>query len=88
MIRRANRWQDLPQPQGPASTSSDRVQPWRDQQYQDGRPSGLLDFYRTHAFCIACQASGAEPIPAEWDGDVPPFEQCRVCFGAGKVMVS
>lgn len=55
---------------------------------EDGHPSGILDFYRTHAFCVACQASGAEPIPADWDGDVPLFEQCRVCIGSGKVQVS
>jgi hypothetical protein len=53
----------------------------------DSRLPGLLDFSAAHEFCIACQASGAESMPAAWDGDTPLFEPCRVCFGAGKVQV-
>jgi hypothetical protein len=88
----------LPQPQqiedvpymdfNPTHISFARIQAWREREYKAGRPSGLLDFYRGNGYCIACQASGSKPLPADWQGEVPIFEACHVCGGSGKVKVA
>jgi excinuclease UvrABC ATPase subunit len=88
----------LPQPQysedlpgsdsNPTHISFARIQAWRHRELNAGRPSGLLDFYRSHGFCIACQASGSKPLPADWHGEDPIFDRCDVCGGTGKVRVS
>ena len=89
MIRRALRWEDLPQTKlTSAATSFAQIKIWRDAQIQAGRPSGLLDYYRAHGLCIACQASGKRSVPVDWDGEVPLFTSCEVCGGAGKVEIS
>ncbi len=88
MIRRAHRWEDLPPTKLTTSTGFAQIKIWRDLQILAGRPSGLLDYYRAHGLCIACQASGKRSTPVDWDGEVPLFEPCEVCAGAGKVSVT
>jgi hypothetical protein len=72
----------------PTHISFTRIQAWREREYKAGRPSGLLDFYRSHGLCIACQASGSKPFPAHWNGEIPIFDRCDVCGGTGNVLVS
>jgi hypothetical protein len=85
MTRRARRWDD---PQfKPTSDSSAPVKTWRDSEYMAGRPSGLLDYYRAHAVCIACRGCGLHPSPAAWDRKEPLFIPCKLCFGSGEVRV-
>ena len=89
MIRRAYRWEDLSSKKStPASTSFAQIKIWRDIQMLAGRPSGLLDYYRAHRLCIACQASGKRSTPVDWEGEVPLFEPCEVCAGSGKVTLT
>lgn len=89
MIRRAYRWEDLPSAKlTPAATSFAQIKTWRDIEILAGRPSGLLDYYRAHGLCIACQASGKRSTPVDWEGEVPLFEPCEVCAGTGKVTLN
>ena len=89
MTRRARRWDDLPRPEAPTQTQpSISIQEWRDREYKAGRPSGLLDYYRAHAVCIACQGCGIHPSPAAWNCEEPLFKPCKLCRGSGEVRVT
>ncbi len=71
-----------------ATVSFAHIKAWRDQEYQAGRPCGLLDFYRSHGLCIVCQASGSKALPIHWEGEEPIFEPCEACQGAGRIKTS
>ena len=89
VIRRGKRWWDLPQTNLlSAPDSFVTIRAWRECEQSAGRPSGLLDYYRAHGFCVACKASGIRLSPVDWDGDVPLYEQCEICGGTGKVEAS
>ena len=64
------------------------VKKWREQEHDAGRPSGLEDFFNVHGLCFTCKTTGTRLDPVDWDGGTPLFEECPVCGGTGKLLIS
>jgi hypothetical protein len=63
--------------------SVQEIMDWREQEQIAGRPSGLEDFYRFHGLCWPCRSRGYNPAAVDTDGNLPLFEECAACRGAG-----
>ena len=63
---------------------SDEIKRWRENEHAAGRPSSLEDYFRAHGLCFVCEATGMDPRPVGWDGDVALFLECKRCAGTGK----
>lgn len=99
MEHRGQPWQELARnkpfaklPFGLAGTffSIQDIKNWREQEHDAGRPSSLEDFYRAQhlgfIFCEVCQSRGINVHQVGRDGNIPLFEECEACGGAGKLI--
>jgi hypothetical protein len=92
MMRRGQTWRALARrlpyaglPFGLCGTrfSVQEIMDWREQEQIAGRPSGLEDFYRSHGLCWSCRSRGYNPAAVDTDGNLPLYEECDACRGAG-----
>jgi hypothetical protein len=92
MKRRIQTWRELARrlpyaglPFGLCGTrfSVQEITDWREQEQNAGRPSGLEDFYCSHGLCWPCRSRGYNPAAVDTDGNLPLFEECEACGGAG-----
>ena len=77
--------------------SINHIKQWREREYDQGRPSGLEDFYAVHGLCFDCGSTGVREIgyshPSESETEaanelgreqLPVYGVCATCGGTGK----
>lgn len=63
--------------------SLESIKSWREHEFREGRPSALMDFYRQHGLCGACNCTGVQMTGWDHEADIPLWQNCPICEGTG-----